>query len=229
MPSAGHFKIFKDNLQIQNGFPGGSKGKESACNAGDLGSIPGLGRSPGEGNGNPLQYSCLENSLNRGAWQAVVYPEAGKEWRQEEKVTTEDEKFGWHHWLSGHESEQALGVDDRQGSLACCSPWVRKELDTTERWNWTELQIQRDSSLKEIIFQCKRQEGKQRHNWIGTINKRGGSFRRTGEGKHLFLCLVSEKSPKATVIFWAKACSVWKAPSLPGRIRQELKQGEEEN
>ena len=54
------------------GFPGGSADKESACNAGDLGSIPGLGRSPGEGNGNPLQYSCLENLMDRGAWQATV-------------------------------------------------------------------------------------------------------------------------------------------------------------
>ena len=52
------------------GFTGGSDGKDSACNAGDLGSIPGLGRSPGEGNGNPLQYSCLKNSMKRGAWQA---------------------------------------------------------------------------------------------------------------------------------------------------------------
>ena len=52
-------------------FPGGSDGKESAYNAGDLGSIPGLGRSPGEGNGYPLQYSCLENSRNRGAWPAI--------------------------------------------------------------------------------------------------------------------------------------------------------------
>ena len=55
------------------GFPGGSDGKESACNAEDLGLIPGLGRSPGEGNGNPLQYSCLENSMDRGAWQATVH------------------------------------------------------------------------------------------------------------------------------------------------------------
>ena len=47
------------------GFPGGSDGKESACNVGDLGSIPGLGRSPGEGNSYPLQYSCLENSMDR--------------------------------------------------------------------------------------------------------------------------------------------------------------------
>ena len=51
------------------GFPGGSGGKESTCNVEDLGLIPGLGRSPGEGNGYPLQYSCLENSMNRGAWR----------------------------------------------------------------------------------------------------------------------------------------------------------------
>ena len=55
------------------GFPDGSDGKESAYNAGDLGSIPGLGRSPGEGNGNRLQYSCLENAMDRGAWQARVH------------------------------------------------------------------------------------------------------------------------------------------------------------
>ena len=54
------------------GFPGGSDGKESACNAGDLGSITGSGRSPGEGNGNPLQCSCLEKSMDREAWWAIV-------------------------------------------------------------------------------------------------------------------------------------------------------------
>ena len=54
------------------GFPGGSDGKESTCNVGDLGSIPGLGRSPGAGQGNPLQYSCLENLMDRGAWRATV-------------------------------------------------------------------------------------------------------------------------------------------------------------
>ena len=57
----------------QLGFPGGSDGKEPACNAGDLGLIFGLGRSPGGGHGNPLQYSCLENSIDRGAWQAIVH------------------------------------------------------------------------------------------------------------------------------------------------------------
>ena len=55
------------------GFLGGSDGKESACITGDLGSIPGSGISPGEGNGYPLQYSCLENSVNREAWQATVH------------------------------------------------------------------------------------------------------------------------------------------------------------
>ena len=55
------------------GFPGGSEDKESACSMGDLGSIPGLGRSPGEGNGNPRQYSCLENSMDSGAWQVTVH------------------------------------------------------------------------------------------------------------------------------------------------------------
>ena len=54
-------------------FPGGSEGKESACNAGDLGLILGGERSPGEGNGYPVQYSCLKNSMDRGAWQATVH------------------------------------------------------------------------------------------------------------------------------------------------------------
>ena len=58
---------------IPQGFPGGSDSKVSSRNAGDLGSIPGLGRSPGEGNGNPLQYSCLENSMDGGAWWATVH------------------------------------------------------------------------------------------------------------------------------------------------------------
>ena len=62
-------------------FPGGSDGKESACNAGDPDSIPGLGRSPGEGNGNPLQYSCLENPMDGGAWLATVHGVA-KSWTQ---------------------------------------------------------------------------------------------------------------------------------------------------
>ena len=65
------------------GFPGSSDGKESACSTGDLGLIPGSGRFPGEGNGYPLQYFCLENSMDRGAWQATV------RWDCKESDTTE--------------------------------------------------------------------------------------------------------------------------------------------
>ena len=65
-------------------------------------------------------------------------PDAGKDWRQE-KGTTEDEMVGWHHRLNGHECEQALGIGDGQGGSACRSPWGRKESDTTEHLNWTEL------------------------------------------------------------------------------------------
>ena len=60
-------------LVFPKGFPGGSAGKESMCNAGDLGLIPGSGRSSGEGNGNSLQYSCLENPMDRGVWRAIVH------------------------------------------------------------------------------------------------------------------------------------------------------------
>ena len=61
------------NDHLVTGFPGGSEVKASAHNEGDLGSIPGSGRSPGEGNGNPLQYSCLENPMDGGAWWATVH------------------------------------------------------------------------------------------------------------------------------------------------------------
>ena len=63
------------------GFPHGSDGKESACNVGDMGLVPGSGRFPGEGNGNPLQYSYLENSVDKGAWQATVH-RFTKSWTQ---------------------------------------------------------------------------------------------------------------------------------------------------
>ena len=61
-------------------------------------------------------------------------PDAGKDWRQEEKGMTEDEMVGWHHWLYGHEFEQAPGIGDEQGNMVCC-----KESDTTEWLNWTKL------------------------------------------------------------------------------------------
>ena len=115
----------------------------------------------GEGNGSPLQCSCLENPRDgKPGWlpsmgshrvghdwsdlaaAAVAKsqltgkdPDAEKEWRQEEKGTLEDEMVGWHHWLNGHESEQAWGVGDGQGSLACYSTWGHKQSNTTEQLN----------------------------------------------------------------------------------------------
>ena len=71
-------------------------------------------------------------------WFTGKDPDAGKDWGQEKKWITEDEMIGWHHWLHEHEFEQSLGVGDRQGGLACCSPWGHKESDTTEQLNWTE-------------------------------------------------------------------------------------------
>ena len=69
----GKFLYFFESQCLHHGFPGGSDGKASACKEEDLGSIPGSGRSSGEGNGNPLQYSCLENSMDGGAWWSTVH------------------------------------------------------------------------------------------------------------------------------------------------------------
>ena len=81
--SVGKFPWRRERLPtpVFLGFLGGSDGKESACNAGDLGSIPGLGRSPGGGHGNPLQYSCLENPMDGGAWWATVHAFANSQTR----------------------------------------------------------------------------------------------------------------------------------------------------
>ena len=72
-------------------------------------------------------------------WLTGKDPDDGKDWRHEEKGVTEDEMVGWHHGLNGHEFEQAPGVGDGQGGLACCSSWGCKESETIERLNWTEL------------------------------------------------------------------------------------------
>ena len=73
------------------------------------------------------------------SWLTGKDSDAGRDWGQEEKGTTEDEMAGWHHWLDGLESEWTLGVGDGQGGLACCDSWGRKESDTTERLIWSDL------------------------------------------------------------------------------------------
>ena len=74
------------------------------------------------------------------SWLIGKDSDAGRGWGQEEKGTTEDEMAGWHHWLDAHEFGWTPGVGDRQGGLACCDSWGRKESDTTEQMNWTEVQ-----------------------------------------------------------------------------------------
>ena len=81
-------------------------------------------------------------------WLTGKDSDAGRDWGQEEKVTTEDEMAGWHHRLYGRESEWTPGVGDGQGGLACCDSWGRKESDPTERLNWTELKGDLLRSLK---------------------------------------------------------------------------------
>jgi len=83
------------------GFPGGSDSKESACSVGDPDSVPGLGRSSGEGNGNPLQYSCLEKSVDKGAWQATVHG-VSKSWTRPRDYT-----FTFYTVFSAHHHFQA--------------------------------------------------------------------------------------------------------------------------
>ena len=73
------------------------------------------------------------------SWLIGKDPDAGRDWGQEEKGSTEDEMAGWHHQLDGHEFQWTLGLGDGQGGLACCDSWGGKELDTTESLNWTEL------------------------------------------------------------------------------------------
>ena len=97
-------------------------------------------------------------------WNSILWPphakswltgkdsDAGRDWGQKEKGTTEDEMAGWHHRLDGHESEWTPGVGDRQGGLACCDSWGHKELDTTERLNWTELSSPVDKPLTELVL-----------------------------------------------------------------------------
>ena len=83
-----------------------------------------------------------KGTFHAKSWLIGKDSDAGRDWGQEEKGTTEDEMAGWHHRLDGLESEWTPGVGDGQGGLTCFDSWCRKELDTTERLNWTELALQ---------------------------------------------------------------------------------------
>ena len=88
------------------------------------------------------------------SWLIGKDSDAGRDWGPEEKGTTEDEMAGWHHWLEGRESEWTLGDGDGQGGLACCNSWCRKESDTTERLNWTDMDnpVQNIQGIERWIF-----------------------------------------------------------------------------
>ena len=86
------------------------------------------------------------------SWLIGKDSDAGRDWGQEEKGTTEDEMPGWHHWLYGRESEWTPGVGDGQGGLACCNSWDGKELDTTERLNWIAQLVKNLPAMQETLF-----------------------------------------------------------------------------
>ena len=122
-------------------FPGGVSGKESASNAGnvrDMNSIPGLGRFPGEGHGNPLQYSCLENPLDRGAWWATVHRIA-KSWT-------------WPKWLSTHAQMDRFSSVAQSCPTLCdpmdCSPPGSLVHGIFQAWilEWVAISFSRGSS-----------------------------------------------------------------------------------
>ena len=116
-----------NRLKKSKDFPGGSDGKVSAYNAGDLGSIPGLGRFPGEGNGNPLQYSCLENPMDGGTWWATV--------RGVTKSQTRLSDFTFTFTLRGYVQRTLIlilfpplrfpGSSDGKASVYNAETWVR--------------------------------------------------------------------------------------------------------
>ena len=119
-----HWKWITTYYNKKRGFPGGSDGKESACSAGDLGSTPELGRSPGEGNGNPLQYSCLENSMDWGAWWATV-PGVAKSQTQlsDFTFTFTWKKMGWSSEIKGENQDTEKYLILTRTTNQCGQQW----------------------------------------------------------------------------------------------------------
>ena len=121
------------------GFPGGSEVTASACNAGDLGSIPGSGRSPGEGNGNPLQYSCLENPMDRGAWRAIVHGVAkSRTWLSDftslHYFSLSCSKCYWKPTICRAFFQSTV----RDKAVICCKPWARFEAKYIRNTEWVK-------------------------------------------------------------------------------------------
>ena len=130
-----------------------------------------FGRNDGKAE-TPILWPPHANS-----WFTGKDSDAGKDWGQEEKGTTQDEMAGWHHGLDGRESEWTLGDGDGQGGLACCDSWGHKESEMTEWLNWNELNWRRQKNCTQKIMMLKKEikDGINRWrdipcSWVGRIN-----------------------------------------------------------
>ena len=117
-------------------------------------------------------------------------PDAGKDWRQDEKETMEDEMVGWHHWLNGHEFQQTLGDSEGQGSLVCCSPWGLKESDTTEQLH--SCSPSRRQGFSVHCHQPAQKPGRGRHQYLWVSFEKTDTWitfpRSAGQGKTTLEC-----------------------------------------
>ena len=127
-------------------------------------------------------------------WFTGNYSDAGKDWGQKEKAMTEDEMVGWHHWLDGHEFERSPGIGDRQGSLACYSPWGHKQLDMTEQLKWTDVMNMAEHklslSIRVLLLAGRREMNWRRQQFLPQPRPPISSFSPTVPWLTSVLCLV---------------------------------------
>ena len=117
--------VGKVTLCIILGFPGSSAGRESTCNAGDPGSIPGLRRYPGEGNGYPLQYSCLENFMDRGAQRATVHAVTKSDMTEPLSLSIQNKTSMSHYFIFFYQTfNQNFGYENKKTKLIKTSPCI---------------------------------------------------------------------------------------------------------
>ena len=133
------------------GFPGGSEVKAPACNLGDLGSIPGLGRFPGKGNGNPVQYSCLENPMDRGAWWATVHG-VTKSWTRLSDFTFTFRRKYTHIWASlvAQLIKNPPAIQEIPVQFLGWKDPLEKGIGYPHRYSWASLVAQMVKNLPEI-------------------------------------------------------------------------------
>ena len=141
-------------------------------------------------------WICLK-APHAKSWLIGKDSDAGRDWGQEEKGTTEDEMAGWHHWLDGHESQWTPGVGDGQGGLACCNSWDCKELDTTERLIWSDLIWKAENPLNSMDIKPVNPKGNQPWIFIGK----------------------TEAETPVNLAPWCEALTHWKRPWCSERLK----------